>query len=216
MATTASTTARQSVGSALAPFARQSLAGLRVLLLLTVVTGLLYPLAVTGAAQLTMRWQADGSLLAADGSRVTAVEDSIGSSLIGQDFTGSQWFHSRPSAAGDGWDTRASAGSNLGPLSPDLLATVEERRAAVATEEGVDPAAVPADAVTASASGLDPDISPAYARLQVARVARENGLPEADVAALVESSIVGRDLAVLGEPRVNVLRLNLEVRRMTT
>lgn len=206
--------ARPSAGAALAPLTRQTLAGLRMLLLLTLVTGLLYPMAVTGIAQVSMRWQANGSLLADDGSRVTSVQDSIGSSLIGQDFTGARWFHSRPSAAG--WDTRASAGSNLGPLNPDLLAAVEARRAAVAAEERVDPASVPADALTASASGLDPDISPEYARLQVARVARENGLAEADVAALVDDSIVGRDLGFLGEPRVDVLRLNLALARMIT
>jgi K+-transporting ATPase ATPase C chain len=206
--------ARPSVPAALAPLGHQALAGLRVLLALTVVLGLAYPLAVTGVAQATMRWQANGSLLAADGARVSAPADCVGSSLVGQDFTGARWFHTRPSAAGDGWDALASAGSNLGPLDPGLLATVEQRRAAVAAEEGVAPADVPPDAVTASASGLDPDISPAYARLQVARVARENGLPEADVAALVERSIVGRDLGILGEPRVNVLRLDLAVQKM--
>lgn len=120
----------------------------------------------------------------------------------------------RPSVAGDGYDTLASAGSNLGPNNPDLVATITEHRASVAAAEGVEPAAVPPDAVTASASGLDPEISPQYARLQVDRVARENGLPRDRVAALVEAHVVGRDLGFLGEPRVNVLRLNLALRTM--
>ncbi|KQY48310.1 potassium transporter KtrA [Cellulomonas sp. Root137] len=182
---------------------------MRVLLVLTVVLGLVYPLAVTGVSQLLFRWQADGSLVSASGEHATSADDSVGSLLIGQSFDGPQWFHSRPSAAGDGYDTLASAGSNLGPLNPDLVATIVERRAAVATEEGVDPEDVPADALTASASGLDPDISPAYADLQVARIARERAISDEDLRTLVASATVGRDLGVLGEPRVNVLRLNL-------
>ncbi len=205
-----------SLGASALSLGRQTLAGLRVLLVLTVLLGVAYPLAVTGVAQLTLGWQADGSLVAADGSRVRRASDSVGSSLVGQPFDGPQWFQPRPSAAGDGYDTLASGGSNLGPQSTDLVAAIEERRAAVAAREGVDPALVPPDAVTASASGLDPDVSPAYARLQVERVARENGLPVADVAALVERSVVGRDLGVLGEPRVNVLRLNLALRTMVS
>ncbi|MCL2463621.1 MAG: potassium-transporting ATPase subunit KdpC [Micrococcales bacterium] len=194
------------------PFIRQSLAGLRLLIGLMVVLGLVYPLAVTGISQLTMRWQADGSLLTADGGRTDSAAASAGSALIGQDFTGAQWFHSRPSAGG--WNTLASGGSNLGPTNPSLAGTVAQRRAAIAAEEGVSPADVPADAVTASASGLDPDISPDYARLQVARVARENGLPAAQVSALVAGAITGRDLGFLGEPRVNVLQLNLALRNL--
>lgn len=196
------------------PFVRQTLAGLRVLLVLTVLLGVVYPLAVTGVAQVALGWRADGSLVAADGTPVRAASDAVGSALVGQPFDGARWFQPRPSVAGDGYDTLASGGSNLGPNNPDLVATVEQRRAAVAEREGVDPAAVPPDAVTASASGLDPDVSPQYARLQVARVARENGLPVADVAALVERSVVGRDLGFLGEPRVSVLRLNLALRTM--
>ncbi|WP_082573814.1 potassium-transporting ATPase subunit KdpC [Cellulomonas sp. Root137] len=198
-----------STGSDTVSFARQTWAGLRVLLVLTVVLGLVYPLAVTGVSQLLFRWQADGSLVSASGEHATSADDSVGSLLIGQSFDGPQWFHSRPSAAGDGYDTLASAGSNLGPLNPDLVATIVERRAAVATEEGVDPEDVPADALTASASGLDPDISPAYADLQVARIARERAISDEDLRTLVASATVGRDLGVLGEPRVNVLRLNL-------
>lgn len=196
------------------PFVRQTLAGLRVLLVLTVLLGVAYPLAVTGVAQVALGWRADGSLVAADGSHVRSASDAVGSALVGQSFDGARWFQPRPSAAGDGYDTLASGGSNLGPNNLDLVATIEERRALVASREGVDPSDVPPDAVTASASGLDPDISPAYARVQVARVARENGLPVADVAALVERSVVGRDLGFLGEPRVSVLRLNLALRTM--
>ena len=166
------------------------------------------------SSQLLFRWQANGSLVAASGERVTSADDAAGSLLVGQSFDGPQWFHPRPSAAGDGYDALASAGSNLGPLNPTLVTTIEERRAAVASLEGVDPADVPADAVTASASGLDPDISPAYAHLQAARVARENGVPVASVEALVERLTVGRDLGFLGEPRVNVLRLNLGLQTM--
>lgn len=198
------------------PFVRQTLAGLRVLLVLTVLLGVAYPLAVTGVAQVAFGWRADGSLVAADGSQVRSPSEAVGSALIGQAFDGAQWFQPRPSAAGDGYDTLASAGSNLGPNNPDLVATIEERRAEVASREGVDPADVPADAVTASGSGLDPDISPEYARLQVERVARENGLPVEDVRALVERSVVGRDLGFLGEPRVSVLQLNLDVRTMAS
>jgi len=198
-----------STGADTVAFVRQTWAGLRVLLVLTVVLGLAYPLAVTGVSQLLMRWQANGSLVSATGERVTSRDDAIGSLLIGQPFDGPEWFHPRPSAAGDGYDTLASGGSNLGPLNQDLLATVEGRRSAVAEEEGVDPADVPVDAITASASGLDPDISPAYARLQVARVARERGLSADQVQAIVDDATVGRDLGVLGQPRVDVLRLNL-------
>ena len=197
-------------------FVRQFWAGLRVLLVLTVLLGVAYPLAVTGVSQLLFRWQAQGSLVDASGERVTDADEAVGSLLIGQSFDGPQWFHPRPSAAGDGYDTLASAGSNLGPLNPDLVATIEERRAAVADEEGVAPTDVPADALTASASGLDPDISPAYAELQVARVAAERGLDEQEVRTLVDQTTVGRDLGVLGEPRVNVLRLNLALETMSS
>ena len=202
-------TVHRSTGADTVSFARQSWAGLRVLLVLTVLLGLAYPLAVTGVSQLLLRWPANGSLVTASGEHVTTTDDAVGSLLIGQSFDDPQWFHPRPSAAGDGYDTRASAGSNLGPLNPDLVATIDERRAAVSDEEGVDAVDVPADAITASASGLDPDISPAYAELQVPRVARERGLSEEQVRALVATATAGRDLGVLGEPRVDVLRLNL-------
>lgn len=212
--TTTAAVRRPTVGATSISFARQSLASLRVLVVLTVLLGLAYPLTVTGVSWLTMRWQANGSLLTSDGARTTDPSHAVGSALVGQVTDGPQWFHPRPSVAGDGYDTLASAGSNLGPNNPDLVATITERRASVAAAEGVEPAAVPPDALTASASGLDPEISPQYARLQVDRVARENGLPRDRVAALVEAHVVGRDLGFLGEPRVNVLRLNLALRTM--
>jgi potassium-transporting ATPase KdpC subunit len=183
---------------------RQSWTGLKVLLLFTVVLGLGYPLVVTGVSQVLWGGHADGSMVERDG-RV------VGSSLIGQTFEGPQWFHSRPSAAGDGYDPLATGGSNLGPESEDLLALVEERRATVAEEDGVDPADVPADALTASASGLDPHISPEYAYQQVDRVASERGLDAAEVRGLVEDHVEDRVLGFLGGERVNVLELNLAV-----
>jgi K+-transporting ATPase ATPase C chain len=120
-----------------------------------------------------------------------------------------EWFQPRPSAAGSGYDAGASSGSNYGPENPDLIAALEERRAQVAEFNGVDPDDVPADALTASASGLDPHISPEYALLQVARVAATRGLAESEVRSLVETHIQGRDLGYLGEPTVNVLELNV-------
>jgi len=208
--TTTANRAHYSAGSDTVAFVRQTWAGLRVLLVLTVVLGFAYPLAVTGVAQLAFPWQANGSLVTASGDRVDSPDnEAVGSVLIGQGFDGPEWFHPRPSAAGDGYDTLASAGSNLGPLNEDLLATVEERRSAVAAQEGVDPADVPVDALTASGSGLDPDISLAYAQLQIARIVKERGLTPEQVQVLVDQASVGRDLGVLGEPRVNVLRLNL-------
>ena len=208
--TTTANRAHYSAGSDTVAFVRQTWAGLRVLLVLTVVLGFAYPLAVTGVAQLAFPWQANGSLVTASGDRVDSPDnEAVGSVLIGQGFDGPEWFHPRPSAAGDGYDTLASAGSNLGPLNEDLLAMVEERRSAVAAEEGVDPADVPVDALTASGSGLDPDISLAYAQLQIARIVKERGLTPEQVRVLVDQAAVGRDLGVLGEPRVNVLRLNL-------
>jgi potassium-transporting ATPase KdpC subunit len=195
--------------SALLP-GRQLLAAVRFLVLATVVLGLLYPLAMTGLAQVIAPGRADGSLIRVDG-------DVVGSALIGQAFTDAdgnplpQYFQTRPSASG--YDGAASGGSNLGPNSPDLLALVAERRAAVAELEGVDPEQVPADAVTASASGLDPDISEAYAALQVERVAAARGVDPDTVRALVAGSTSGRDLGVIGAPHVRVLRLNLALDR---
>jgi len=182
---------------------RQSLAGLRLLLVMTVLLGVGYPLAVWAAGQ-AFGDRADGQPVSYDG-RV------VGSRLLGQQFEGASWFHGRPSA--NDYDSLASAPSNLGPSNPDLLATIAERRAQVAQTEGVDPAAVPPDALTASGSGLDPHISPAYAALQVPRVARARGLSEAAVRRLVAASTTGRSLGFLGEPVVNVLELNLALQR---
>lgn len=182
---------------------RQLWPALRTLLALTVILGLAYPFLVWGIGQVAFRDQANGSLLERNGQ-------VVGSSLIGQNFEGEQWFHSRPSAAGEnGYDGLASAASNLGPTNEDLLATVQERKAAVAQENGVPESRVPADAVTASGSGLDPDISPAYAAIQVERVARANGLDVARVRQLVADHTSGRVLGFMGEPHVNVLELNL-------
>lgn len=190
---------------------RHSLVGLRALVVMTLLVGVAYPVAITVVAQAGFDWRASGSLVRADGTRTTSYDDAVGSALVGQAAAGPEWFHPRPSAAGDGWDPLATGGSNLGPQNPDLVATIEERRAAVAEEEGIDPADVPADALTASASGLDPHVSPAYATLQVARVARENGLTEEQVRALVAEHTHGRTLGFLGEPRVDVLALNTAV-----
>jgi K+-transporting ATPase ATPase C chain len=185
----------------------------RALALFSLLVGVAYPLVVTAVAQVIFPAQANGSAVTVDG-------EVVGSSLIGQSFTDDDgaalpgWFQSRPSAAGDGYDASASSGSNLGPENADLVASIEERRAAIAEREGVDPSEVPADALTASASGLDPHISPAYALLQVPRVAAERGLDETDVRALVDSMIQERDLGYLGEPTVNVVELNIAVARL--
>lgn len=213
------TPASQSLGAIVVQFTRQTWAGLRFLLGFTVVLGIVYPAAVMAVGQLAFPWQANGSLITSTGQRSTSVTATgadavVGSALIGQSFTGPRWFHSRPSAAGDGYDTLASAGSNLGPNSTDLLAAVQQRREQVAAADGVAPASVPADALTASASGLDPDISPAYARLQVARIAAAREIAESRVAALVADTIQGRSWGLLGEPRVDVLRLNIALETM--
>jgi K+-transporting ATPase ATPase C chain len=181
---------------------RQAWAGLRLLLVLTVALGLLYPLSVLAVGRL-VPGRADGSLLTGPDGTV------VGSRLLGQGFAGDEWFLPRPSAAGDGYDPLASGASNLGPSNADLVALVEQRRAEVAAREGVDPSAVPADAVTASGSGLDPHISPEYARLQVPRVAAARGLAETSLAALVEEQVRGRQLGFVGAPTVNVVELNL-------
>jgi K+-transporting ATPase ATPase C chain len=184
---------------------RQLLTGLRALVVLTVLLGIAYPAAVWGIGQLAFPAQAGGSLVVTAGPGGS--QTVVGSSRIGQSFSGPQWFVPRPSA-GD-YDAQASGGSNLGPSDADLLAEVGRRRAAVATANGVTPADVPADAVTASASGLDPYISPAYAAIQVDRVARARSMSTSEVSALVSANTKGRVLGFLGEPRVNVLLLNL-------
>ena len=182
---------------------RQLLPALLVFLALTVLTGVIYPLALTGAAQLVFPNRADGSLVRRDGK-------VVGSRLIGQNFSGRLYFQPRPSAAGDGYDAMSSSASNLGPTNPDLISEVRKRVAAYRAENRV-PAgrALPADAVTASGSGLDPHISVANARLQAPRVARARGMTTAAVLALVDEHTEGRSLGFLGEPGVNVLELNL-------
>lgn len=192
---------------------RHSWAGLRVLIAATLLLGLGYPLLVTGVAQVAFPWQANGSLVTAEGAHTTDPSEAAGSALLGQVSDDSALFYPRPSAAGDGYDTMSTYGSNLGPEEPALIEAIKERKAEVAAREGVPAGEVPADAVTASGSGLDPHISPAYASLQVARVAEANGLPEAKVRELVEESTEGRTAGVLGEARVNVLLLNIAVKQ---
>ncbi|WP_134765728.1 potassium-transporting ATPase subunit KdpC [Nocardioides sp. 1609] len=192
---------------------RFSLAGLRLLVAMTLVLGLGYPLLVTGIARVAAPWQADGSLVTATGAHTTDPGEAVGSALLGQLVDDPTLFQPRPSAAGDGYDPLSSYGSNLGPESPELVAAIRERRAAIAEREGVPVGEVPPDAVTASGSGLDPHISQAYAALQVPRVAAAHDLSEDDVRALVEEHTEGRTLGILGEPRVNVLELNIAVTR---
>ena len=179
---------------------RQSLL---LLLVMTVITGVIYPLAVTGVAQLIFPHQANGSLIVKDGR-------PVGSALIGQSFTDPKYFWGRPSATAPMADNGlASGGSNLGPSNPALTAAVKQRIAALHKADPGNDAPVPVDLVTASGSGLDPQISPAAAQYQLARVARLRGLPIAQVQLLVRKYTSGRQLGVLGEPRVNVLQLNL-------
>jgi K+-transporting ATPase ATPase C chain len=178
---------------------RQLVPAVAVFIALTVLTGIVYPLVVTGVAQVAFPSRADGSLVERDG-RV------VGSRLIGQAFEGGRYFHPRPSAAGDGYDAMSSSASNLGPTNPELLDAVRERRSAYEQLNGARP---PVDAVTASGSGLDPHISPENARLQARRVARQRGFELAQVLRLVDEHTEGRSLGFLGDPGVNVLELNL-------
>ena len=179
----------------------------RIACLYTVVTavllGIVYPLAITGLAQLTMREKANGQLLTRNG-------EVIGSAIIGQTFTGLGYFHSRPSAAGAGYDASASSGSNYGPTSRALADRVA---ASIKTESTGTP--VPVDLVTASASGLDPDITPASALYQIARVAHERKVSPSALQSLVTEQTQPRQLGLLGEPRVNVLRLNLALEQLS-
>jgi K+-transporting ATPase ATPase C chain len=205
------------------PAMQQYLAALRTLLALTVIFGLAYPLVMTGIAQAAFHSNANGSLVHRDGK-------VVGSDLIGQAFTkpvlvngkpkkdadgnpvvepDPAYFQSRPSAAGLGYDPLSTSASNLGPENKDLIAAIKDRRSTTAKLDGVAPSRVPPDALTASGSGLDPDISPAYAQEQIARVARERGLDVAKVRALVDEHAQSRVLGFLGETRVNVFELNL-------
>jgi potassium-transporting ATPase KdpC subunit len=171
-----------------------------LLVIMTLISGLAYPLTVTAIARVAFPRQANGSLIMRD-------RKVLGSDLIGQGFTGPGFFHPRPSAAGNGYDALASGGSNLGPTNRSLLERVRTAANQLRQENGPKP--IPVDLVTASGSGLDPHISPASAEYQVARVAKARSVPEEAVRSLVRQYTEDRQLGILGEPRVNVLKLNM-------
>jgi K+-transporting ATPase ATPase C chain len=187
---------------------RTLIVAIKMTIALTVLTGLIYPIVMVGVSRVVFPAQAQGSLIVRDGK-------VVGSSLIGQNFSKPGYFHSRPSAAGDkGYDASASGASNLGPTNKALIEAVKSRLKGVLEENpGVSPAQVPIDLVTASGSGLDPEISLAAAQLQVPRVAKARGLGEEQVQKLVEQSTRDRYLGILGEPGVNVVALNLALDR---
>jgi potassium-transporting ATPase KdpC subunit len=185
---------------------KELVVALRMTAATLVLTGLVYPLLVTAVAQTVFPWRANGSVVSAQG-RV------VGSELIGQGFRNPAYFQSRPSAAGDGYDAAGSSGSNLGPTSQKLRDRVADDVARLRAENPQAPSEVPADLVTTSASGLDPHLSPAAAQWQVARVAAARGVPTGEVQALVDARTEPRTFGLLGEPRVNVLLLNLDLDR---
>ena len=173
----------------------------------TILLGLIYPLLITGLAQVLFPDKANGQIVFRDGV-------AVGSRLIGQPFTSARYFHSRPSAAGNGYDAANSGGTNLASTNRKLVDRVQADAAVLAQEHPGLP--VPVDLITTSASGLDPDISPAAAEFQVPRVARERGLPDLTVRDLIRKHTAQRDLGLLGEPRVNVLELNLALDDLTS
>lgn len=179
---------------------RQLRPAIVMIALFTLLLGVAYPLAITGVAQVAFPSQADGSLIRDAQGRV------VGSALIGQPFAEARYLHPRPSAAGDGYDASASSGSNLGPLNTDLAERIKTDAAAVRADTGA--TVIPADAVTTSASGLDPHISPAYARLQAARVAQARGVDVRVVQQVIDANTEGALLGFIGQPRVNVLLTN--------
>ncbi len=186
----------------------QVLPGLRIKILMTLLLGVVYPLAMTGLCQVLFPRQADGSLIAA-GDRVV-----VGSELIGQNFTRPEYFQGRPSAAGsDGYDATASSGSNYGPTNQKLIDRVKGSLEKFRKENPDYQGSIPADLVTASSSGLDPHLSPESARAQAPRVARARGVPADQINLLISRFTEGPDLGLLGEPRVNVLKLNLALDR---
>jgi K+-transporting ATPase ATPase C chain len=186
---------------------QQLLPGLRMMLVMTVLTGLIYPLAVTGLCQVFFRDEANGSLITVNGQ-------VIGSELIGQNFTKPEYFQPRPSAAGnDGYDATASGGSNLGPTNKKLINRVQASVDKFHKENPGYSGPIPADLLTTSGSGLDPHISPASAEAQAERVAQARGASADQIRSMIASHTDGRDLGFLGEPRVNVLQLNLELDR---
>jgi K+-transporting ATPase ATPase C chain len=200
---------------------RQHIAALRAMLVFTVICGIIYPVAMWGIAQVAFKNQADGSLVSYNGK-------VVGSSLLCQEFVDAkgnplpQYFQERPSNASSssvkndyGCDPGFSGATNLGPNNATLTMTVEQRRAAIAKFDGVSPSQVPPDAVTASGSGLDPDISPQYADIQVNKVAATRHLPASQVQALVNKYTQGRTIGILGEPRVDVLNLNIALDQLS-
>lgn len=195
---------------------RTTWTAIRVMAILTLVLGVVYPLTITGIGRLLFPTQANGSIVSATDGR------PVGSALIGQSFTDTagrplpEYFQPRPSVAGDGYDATASSGSNLGPENPDLIDAIDQRRRQIAQFNDVPPDQVPVDALTASGSGLDPHISSDYALLQVQRVATARGLPVDQVRALIDVHIDYRLLGYIGEPRVNVLELNLALDSMAS